>query len=410
MTETIPRLPGKRLVLGVSGSIAAYKAVALLRSLMKEGADVHVVMTQTATRFVGPATFEVLSRHTVGLDLFTASPAMPHLALPEQADAVVVAPATANVLAKCALGLADDLLSTLLLNVRGPLVMAPAMDGGMWDHPALQGHVAALRQRGVLVLDPVEGPLASGRIGQGRLVDEGVVVEAIVRLLQPRQDLRGHRVLVSAGPTQEPLDPVRFLSNRSSGKMGYAVAQAARERGASVVLVSGPTSLPPPPGIDLMSVQTTEEMLKAMTAHFPSATLVVMAAAVADFRPKRTSSRKLKKHSHTWDDFALEPTPDILTTLAHHKRRHIMVGFAAETDDILAHANAKLARKNLDLIVANDVSAPGSGFGSDTNQATLIDRDGRIQALDLMPKRDLAEKILDAALALHRSTRRKPAS
>ncbi|MDE3035816.1 MAG: bifunctional phosphopantothenoylcysteine decarboxylase/phosphopantothenate--cysteine ligase CoaBC, partial [Nitrospirota bacterium] len=240
------KLAGKRLVLGVTGSIAAYKAVGLLRAFMREGADVSVVLTQAAARFVTPLTFETLSKHPVATDLFAAQQDMPHLMLPERADAVIVAPATANCLAKCALGLADDLLSTLLLNVTGPLIIAPAMDGAMWHHQAVQTHVATLRSRGILVLDPDEGPLASGRVGLGRLAEDSRILAALEQALAQKLDWVGQRLLVSAGPTQEAIDPVRFISNRSSGKMGYAIAQAARARGAAVTLVSGPTALPPP--------------------------------------------------------------------------------------------------------------------------------------------------------------------
>jgi phosphopantothenoylcysteine decarboxylase/phosphopantothenate--cysteine ligase len=320
--------------------------------------------------------------------------------LPEQADAVLVAPATANLLAKCALGLADDLLSTALLNAPGPLTLAPAMDGDMWRHPAVQAHVRTLRERGVTVLEPEEGPLASGRIGQGRLPEEPVILSALEQGLRPSLDWVGQRVLVSAGPTQEALDPVRFISNRSSGKMGYAIAQAARERGAEVVLVSGPTALQTPRGVELVPVTTAEEMEKALTARLSWATVVVMAAAVADFRPKRPAFRKLKKDSLAWQRFELEQTPDILEALARRRIGQILVGFAAETGDVLAHAKDKLARKGLDLIVGNDVSAEGSGFGADTNAAVLIDRHGHVTELPLMPKRALADRILDAVRAL----------
>lgn len=404
MSSTPPlKLLGKRIVLGVSGSIAAYKAVGLLRRLVQEGAEVTVVMTQAATRFVAPLTFEVLSRHPVATDLFAAHQEMLHLTLSEQADAIVIAPATANVLAKCALGLADDLLSTLLLAASCPVILAPAMDGGMWDHPAVTAHLKTLRGRGVIVLDPDEGPLASGRIGKGRLSEEDVILAAIERQLAPRLDWAGQRVLVSAGPTQEPIDPVRFLSNRSSGKMGYAIAQAARERGAAVVLISGPTALPAPRGVDLISVTTAEEMEKAMTARFAWSTVVIMAAAVADFRPARPSSEKLKKgrdHRLTLD---LERTADILTELSERKTHHILVGFAAETEAVKAHAEDKLKRKGLDLIVGNNVASTGTGFGSDTNAAVLIDRHGGVTECPLMPKRELADRILDAALVLARS-------
>jgi phosphopantothenoylcysteine decarboxylase/phosphopantothenate--cysteine ligase len=387
---------GKRILLGVSGSIAAYKAVELLRTLMRAGADVSVVMTDAATKFVAPLTFEVLSRRPVATGLFAAHQEMLHLTLPEEADVFVIAPATANTLAKLALGLGDDLMSTMVLTASCPLIVAPAMDGGMWGHPTVREHVGQLRSRGVTVLEPVEGPLASGKIGRGRLTDEQSIVHAIEACLLPTRDLAGQRVLVSAGPTQEPIDPVRFISNRSSGKMGYAIARAAQERGAEVLLVSGPTALPAPPGVRCRSVETAEEMAKAMTTNFRWSTIVVMAAAVADFRAETTSSRKIKKQTGAWKTLALAPTEDILSTLARQRTRQILVGFAAETDAVLAHARKKLKEKNLDLIVANDVTAHGAGFGSDDNAATLIMRDGGDIALPLMSKRELADRILDA--------------
>ncbi len=391
---------GKRLVLGVSGSIAAYKAVGLLRRLVEEGADVSVVMTESATRFVSPLTFEVLSKHPVATDLFGARQEMLHLTLPERADAVVIAPATANQLAKCALGLADDLLSTLMLNVSCPLILAPAMDGDMWEHPAVKAHRDVLRRRGVTVLDPEEGPLASGRVGKGRLPDETAILSAIEQRLLPRRDWLGQRVLVSAGPTQEAIDPVRFISNRSSGKMGYAIAQAARERGADVTLVSGPTSLEAPPGVEFLPVLTAEEMEKALTSRFTWSTVLIMAAAVADFRPKRPAPQKIKKGGEPVNRLDLEPTPDILEQLAKRRTGQILVGFAAETGPALSQAKAKRERKGLDLIVGNNVAAEGSGFGSETNEAILVDRTGRITKLGLLPKRVLADRILDALLAL----------
>jgi phosphopantothenoylcysteine decarboxylase/phosphopantothenate--cysteine ligase len=397
---------GKRIVLGVSGSIAAYKAVGLLRRLVEEGADVHVVMTQSATHFVGPLTFEVLSRHPVATDLFAAQQGMLHLTLPEQADAIVIAPATANTLAKCAMGLADDLLSTLMLNAACPVILAPAMDGGMWGHPAVQAHVQTLRDRGVTVLEPEEGPLASGRIAKGRLPEEDVILAAVERQLAPRRDWAGQRLLVSAGPTQEPIDPVRFLSNRSSGKMGYAVAQAARERGAAVTLVSGPTALPAPPGVEIVPVSTAEEMEKAIASRFGWATVVVMAAAVADFRPSRRLEHKLKKGDAS-RTLALDPTADILTGLSTRKTHQILVGFAAETGPALAGAREKLARKGLDLVVGNDVTVEGAGFGSDRNAAVLVDRTGRVTEVPLMSKRELADRILDAIQALSAPPGRK---
>ncbi len=398
---------GKRILLGVSGSIAVYKAVELLRTLQRAGADVSVAMTAAATRFVAPLTFEVLSRKPVATDLFAAHEEMLHLTLPEQADAFVIAPATANTLAKLALGLGDDLLSTMALTASCPVIVAPAMDGGMWDHPTVQDHVRQLRARGVTVLEPSEGPLASGKIGKGRLTDEPAIIAAIEASLLPKRDLSGQRLLVSAGPTQESIDPVRFISNRSSGKMGYAIAQAARDRGAEVLLVSGPTSLPVPPGVRCLHVETAEEMTKALTTNLRWSTIVVMAAAVADFRAAHPADKKLKKQGGAWKTLALAPTEDILQTLSRQRSRQILVGFAAETDAVLSHARKKLADKDLDLIVANDVTAPGAGFGSDRNAATLLGRDGSELTLPLMTKREMADRILDALQpAITRAARR----
>lgn len=397
-----PTLVGKQIVLGVTGSIAAYKAIALLRTLLREGARVQVVMTQSATKFVTPLTFEVLSGHPVSTEIFEAHQEMKHLSLSEQADAIVIAPATANCLAKSALGLGDDLLSTLLLTAQCPLILAPAMDGGMWTHPSVTEHVEKLRERGTIVLDPVVGPLASGRIGQGRLAEEATILEAIQAALAPRRDWQGHRILVSAGPTQEAIDPVRFISNRSSGKMGYAIAEAAQARGAQVVLVTGPTALQQPKGIEVVSVATAEEMMKALSSRLAWSTTVIMAAAVADFRPTNPSLQKLKKQGRTGQTLELERTTDILASLSAQRTTQLMVGFAAETSDLIAHAKRKLTEKGLDLIVANDVTTLGGGFGSDQNAATLIDREGVLTELPLMPKRALADAILNRAQELLR--------
>lgn len=392
---SVKRFVGKRILLGVSGSIAAYKAVELLRTFIREGAEVSVVMTDAATKFVTPLTFEVLSRRPVATSLFAAHQEMLHLTLPEQSDVFVVAPATANTLARLALGMGDDLLSAMALTASCPVIVAPAMDGGMWDHPTVQGHVAQLRARGVTVLEPEEGPLASGRIGKGRLTAEQTILAAVEARLLPRQDLAGQRLLVSAGPTQEPIDPVRFIANRSSGKMGYAIAEAARERGAEVLLVSGPTSLPVPAGVRCLRVETAEEMTKALTTNLRWSTIVVMAAAVADFRVQTPAGRKIKKQDGVWKTLALEPTEDILLTLSRQRTRQILVGFAAETEALLPHARKKLQDKDLDLIVANDITAEGAGFGSDRNAATLLGRDGAQISLPLMPKREMADRILD---------------
>ena len=390
-----PTLTGIRLVLGVTGSIAAYKAVSLLRALVREGATVDVAMTRAASKFVAPLTFEVLSGRPVATGLFQAHEEMKHLSLPEHADAIVVAPATANFLAKAALGLADDLLSTMLLTTRCPLICAPAMDGGMWGHPTVTAHVQALRARGVIVIDPEEGPLASGRLGKGRFAEEERIVSVIRTALRPKRDYEGQRLLLSAGPTQEAIDPVRYISNRSSGKMGYAIAEAAHQRGAQVVLVSGPTSLPPPPGVEMVPVETAEEMAKQMTTRLPWSTVVVMAAAVADFRPKHAATRKMKKHDRPTSALQLEPTVDILAGLSTRRTTQVLVGFAAETHDLLTHAKTKLASKRVDVIVANDVTRQGAGFGSDRNAVTVLERDGRITEFPLKAKRDLADDILN---------------
>ena len=395
-----PRLAGVRLVLGVTGSIAAYKAVNLLRLMIREGATVDVVMTRSATQFVTPLTFEVLSGRPVGIDLFEAHQEMKHLSLSEHADAIVVAPATANFLAKAALGLGDDLLSTMLLTAQCPLILGPAMDGGMWNHPTVKEHVRDLQTRGVVIVEPDEGPLASGRIGQGRLAEEAKILEEIMSVLAPRRDWHGHRVLVSAGPTQEPVDPVRYLTNRSSGKMGYAIAEAAYARGAQVILVTGPTALSAPRGVEVVSVNTAEEMTKALSTRISWSTAVIMAAAVADFRPRQTSSRKLKKQGSTTVSLELEQTKDILAMLSTQRTKQLFVGFAAETHDLLKHATEKLKSKGLDLIVANDITAHGAGFGSDQNAVILIDRLGQVTNLPLKSKRDLAHDILDAARQL----------
>lgn len=394
---------GKRIVLGVTGSIAAYKAVSLLRTLAQEGADVSVVMTSAATQFVGPLTFETLSGRPVRQDLLTAAESMPHLQSTQEADVVLVAPATANCLTKCALGLADDLLSTLLLAARCPIVMAPAMDGDMWNHPALVAHVRTLRERGVVVLEPEEGPLASGLVGTGRLPAERTIVNAVharlsrqpARAAADGRDWVGQRVLISAGPTREPIDAVRFMTNASSGKMGYAVAAAAAERGAEVVLVSGPTALPVPPNVRPISVLTAEDMYQALDARFAWATVLIMTAAVGDFRPRHPVPAKIKKHEWNGMPVDLERTPDILESLSRKRTHQALVGFAAESEDLLANGRKKLHQKDLDVIVVNRITGDQSAFGSDTNEAILLPRHGEPRHLNRLPKRILADRILD---------------
>ncbi len=388
-------LQGRRILLGVTGSIAAYKAVSLLRALTGDGADVSVVMTSSATRFVAPLTFETLSGQPVCHHLSADAEPMPHLRATEEADLVLVAPATANCLTKCALGLADDLLSTLLLAARCPIVMAPAMDGDMWDHPALVSHVRTMRDRGVVVLEPEEGSLASGLVGKGRLPAERVVMEAVMACLALQRDWAGQRVLVSAGPTREPVDAVRFMTNASSGKMGYAVAEAAARRGAEVVLVSGPTALAPPPNVIFVSVLTADEMLHALDARFSWATVLVMTAAVGDFRPRHPSAAKIKKHEWNGAPLDLERTPDILESLSRKRTHQVLVGFAAESGDLLANGRNKLRQKDLDFIVINRATGAQSAFGSDTNEAIFLPRHGQAIQVERLPKRLLADRLLD---------------
>lgn len=399
-------LAGRELVLGVTGSIAAYKAVLLLRELTRLGAGVSVCLTEHAARFVGPLTFRTLSGRAVLVDLFDphSREAVEHVAVAERADAVVVAPATANLIAKAAHGLADDFLTTLLLAARGVVLVAPAMDGGMWDHPAVAANVATLRERGVTVLDPETGPLASGMSGQGRLPGIDVIVDALLTLLAPARDLAGDRVLVTAGPTREPIDPVRYISNRSSGKMGYSLAAAALRRGARVTLISGPTALTPPGAAVFVPVQTAEEMREAVLHHAASATIVIKAAAVADYRVKQPADTKIKGKR----DLALELTsnPDILAELAARRTGAFLVGFAAETRDVAANARAKLEAKSVDLLVANDVSRSGIGFDADDNEVLLVDRWGGHRTLPRMPKTDVADAILTEVLALRAAARR----
>jgi len=404
-------LEGRELILGVTGSIAAYKAVYLLRELTRLGASVTVCLSEHAREFVGPLTFRTLSGRAVLSNLFDpqSADAVEHVALAERAHAVLVAPATANVLAKAAHGIADDFLTTLLLAARAPVLMVPAMDGGMWEHPAVTANVATLRRRGVTVLEPDTGALASGLSGKGRFPEIDDIVEALRRLLVPVRDLTGERLLVTAGPTREPIDPVRYISNRSSGKMGYGLATAALRRGAEVTLVSGPTALTPPPGAVFVPVQTAEEMREAVLQHLDRATIVVKAAAVADYRAKQAANTKIKgKHDLTLE---LTPNADILAEVAARRPRAFIVGFAAETNDVAVNARAKLESKGIDLLVANDVSQHGIGFDAEDNEVLLLDRWGGARALPRMPKGDVAEAILSHVLSLRAAavTRKAPA-
>jgi phosphopantothenoylcysteine decarboxylase / phosphopantothenate---cysteine ligase len=389
------------VVLGVTGCIGAYKAAEVLRELQKRDVDVHVVMTEAATRFVSPLTMEALSRHPVFLDQFALGEQsdIRHISLADAAELLLVAPATANCIGKFARGIADDALSTLYTATRARVAVAPAMNVNMFEHPAVVENLEILRGRGVAVIEPGAGYLACGWLGKGRLAEVADIVDAAMRLLARLRDLEGETVLVTAGPTVEDIDPVRFVSNRSSGRMGYRLAEAARDRGAHVVLVSGPTALAAPSGVELVAVRSAEQMAAAVEVHAASATVVVMAAAVSDYRPAQAAPRKVKK-GDGGTTLELVPTPDILRGLGAKKGSRLLVGFAAETDDLLANARAKLAAKNLDLIVGNDVTKDGAGFGGDTNAAVLVDREGREEEVGLSTKRELADRILDRAIAL----------
>lgn len=392
------------VVLGVTGGIAVYKACELLRLLQKRGIDVFVVMTQNACRFVAPLTFETLSGHPVAVDTFDRPQTweVEHIALAKRADLFLIAPATANIMGKMACGIADDMLSTTVMATRAPVLVAPAMNTGMWENAAVQQNVKTLRARGVEIVAPVSGHLACGDSGAGKLEDVEVIAERACELLFAKKDMEGLRVMVTAGPSREALDPVRYISNRSSGKMGYAIAQAAQKRGAEVTLLSGPVAIEAPQGVKLVPFTTTRELLDRASELAREQDLLIQAAAPADYRAKEVAPQKIKKQGGEPMTFTLVENPDVAATLGKAKRSgQVFVGFAAETNDVLAHAKDKLARKNLDMIVANDVTRPGAGFDVDTNIVTLITKDGQ-EALPMMSKAEVAQRILDRALALRR--------
>lgn len=392
------------VVLGVTGGIAVYKACELLRLLQKRGIDVFVVMTQNACRFVAPLTFETLSGHPVAVDTFDRPQTweVEHIALAKRADLFLIAPATANIMGKMACGIADDMLSTTVMATRAPVLVAPAMNTGMWENAAVQQNVKTLRVRGVEIVAPVSGHLACGDSGAGKLEDVAVIAERACELLFAKKDMEGLRVMVTAGPSREALDPVRYISNRSSGKMGYAIAQAAQKRGAEVTLLSGPVAIEAPQGVKLVPFTTTQELLDRASELAEGQDLLIQAAAPADYRAKEVAPQKIKKQGGEPMTFTLVENPDVAATLGKAKRSgQVFVGFAAETNDVLAHARDKLARKNLDMIVANDVTRPGAGFDVDTNIVTLITKDGQ-EALPMMSKAEVAQRILDRALALRR--------
>jgi phosphopantothenoylcysteine decarboxylase/phosphopantothenate--cysteine ligase len=392
-------LAGRRVLLGVTGGIAAYKACILTRLLRLKGASVRVVMTRSAERFVGPATFAALSDHRVYTDVFEDPERVLHVRLAHEADVVVVAPATANVIAKLAFGIADDLLTSTLLEAGAPLVIAPAMHTGMWEHEATRTNVATLVERGVHVVGPVRGSLAAGDEGVGRMAEPEDIVAAVEEVLARGNDLAGRRVVVTAGPTWEPIDPVRFVGNRSTGKMGFAVAAEAAGRGAHVALVIGPGTADPPEGLSVVRVTTAEEMRAAVLRASAGADAVVMAAAVADFRPEVAADAKLKKEAGA-PEIRLVPTRDILAELGASADRPVLVGFAAETEDVEAAGRAKLERKGVDVLVANEVGREGTGFGAETNHAAILARGGEDEPLRDWTKRELATAICDRVAKL----------
>jgi phosphopantothenoylcysteine decarboxylase/phosphopantothenate--cysteine ligase len=398
-----------KIALGVTGGIAAYKAAEILRQLQDRGVEVQVVMTRAAQEFVRPLTFAALSGKNVITEMFAdgasgpnAGSSVEHIGVAQSIDALLVAPATADTLAKFANGTASDFLSTLYLATAAPVIVAPAMNVNMWQHEATQRNLDTLRRRGVRIVEPGSGYLACGMIGAGRLAEPDQIVEAVLDTLGIAQDLKGESILVTAGPTFEPIDPVRFIGNRSSGKMGYAVAEAAIRRGARVTLVSGPTALNPPAVAEFVPVETTQQMRDAVLVRFPDASVVIKAAAVADYRPRQTASQKIKRVGNALT-LELEPTTDILAELGAHRfhrfEKQILIGFAAETENVIENARGKLAAKHIDAIVVNDVSKPGIGFNSDRNAVTIITAEDSFQVAE-SSKFDVAQRVLDTVVRL----------
>ncbi|OGP74257.1 MAG: phosphopantothenoylcysteine decarboxylase [Deltaproteobacteria bacterium RBG_16_49_23] len=394
-------LKGKEIVLGVAGGIAAYKAAEFVRLLAKQEARVHVVMTRNGQEFITPLTLQTLSGNPVVTDPFALleETQIGHIALADLAELIVILPATANIIGKIANGIADDFLSTLVMASKAPVLFIPSMNVNMWENKALQKNIRILAERGYYFVEPGEGELACHWYGKGRLAELSEVLEKMEDILSPK-DLKGKRILVTAGPTQESIDPVRFITNHSSGKMGYALAKMARRRGAEVLLVSGPTSLPiPRSDIRLVSVKTAEEMRKAVVTHLKDCSVMIKAAAVSDYRPREISRTKLKKTDPSVS-LELERTRDILGEIGKKKGKRILVGFAAETEDLVSNARKKLKEKNLDLIVVNDVTKPGAGFASETNQVKLLYSSGEVKDIPLMSKEEVSRVILDAVVSL----------
>ena len=400
-----------RIALGVTGGVAAYKAAELVRRLQQEQIEVQVVMTRSAQEFVAPLTFAALTGQKVITGLFTAEApanvesAIEHIAVAQRIDVLVIAPATADIIAKLAHGVADDFLTTLYLATTAPVIVAPAMNVNMWEHAATQQNIQTLLERGVHVVAPDEGYLACGMTGAGRLAGIEAIVETVVEVLGIKRDLENETVVVTAGPTCEDLDPIRFLTNRSSGRMGYAVSEAAARRGARVILISGPVSLETPSGAERVDVRTTEQMHRAVLASLDRATVVIMAAAVADYRPVTSFANKLKRGTEHLN-IEFEPTVDILADVSRRRGEQLLVGFAAETEQLAERARRKLREKSADMIVANDVTAPGAGFDQDTNVVTIFRSDGREESLPKLTKIQVAHRILDQVVELRRSTHR----
>lgn len=395
-------LSGKTIILGVTGSIAVYKAVGLASALTQDGARVDVIMTRSATEFVRPLSFQAITQRPVVTQMFEldSESRVQHVTLGQAADLVVVAPASAHTIARLAWGLADDVLSCTVQSTEAPVIVAPAMESHMYSNPATRENLERLRARGFTIVEPEYGRLASGAVGKGRLAEEGTILATVRQVLGSRVDLAGRRVMVTAGGTQEPIDPVRYISNRSSGKMGYALAEAARDRGAQVSLISAPTAIAGPGGVKMLCVGTAEEMREVVLAELPGCDVLVMAAAVADYRAEAPSAQKIKRTSRELV-VRLVRNPDILGEASSHPQRpRVVVGFAAESRDLVANARAKLASRNLDLIVANDITAPDSGFGADTNRVVLIGRDREPQELPLLPKRRVADRVWDAVVEM----------
>ena len=391
-------LSNKTIILGITGSIAAYKAAEIASQLTQAGAKVNVIMTKEAIQFISPVTFWAITGRPVVTKMFDLASefSIEHVSLAKSADIVVIAPATANIIAKLAAGIADDMLCCTVLATNAPVLIAPAMETNMYNNPVTQDNLSKLKARDFVIIAPATGWLASGKEGPGRLADTNDIIGGIRQVLGKAGDLAGKHIVVTAGGTQESIDPVRYISNRSSGKMGYALAEAARDRGAKVTLVTAPTSLPEPVGIDVVKVNTAQEMRQVVEKATPQADALVMAAAVADYRPTKAAKDKIKK-GEAGLNLELECTPDILGSV---KGNFIKVGFAAESSNLVENAKQKLKQKGLALIVANDITASDSGFGADTNRVTIIDREGKVDSLPLMPKRDVADKVLDMVAEL----------